>query len=100
MWICKDLHLPNFRRANFLLFKELVNEMPWETVSRDKGMQQSCQLFQDTLLKAQELSIPQHKKSSRGDRKLIWLSMNLLVILRDKKEMHRQWEQECVAWEE
>ena len=27
----------NFRRANFRLFKELLDEIPWETVLRHKG---------------------------------------------------------------
>ena len=55
----------NFRRANFRLFKELLDDMPWETVVRDKVMEQSWQLFKDAFLRAQELSIPQNKKSGR-----------------------------------
>ena len=27
----------NFRKANFQLFKELVNNIPWESVLKDKG---------------------------------------------------------------
>jgi len=27
----------NFRKANFQLFKELVNRTPWETILRDRG---------------------------------------------------------------
>jgi len=27
----------NFRRAKFQLFKELLNEISWETVLKDKG---------------------------------------------------------------
>ena len=37
----------NFRRANFQLFKGLVDENPWETALRDKGAEQSWQLFKD-----------------------------------------------------
>ena len=31
----------NFRKANFQLFKELVNRTLWETALRDKGAEQS-----------------------------------------------------------
>lgn len=40
------------------------------------------------------------KKANREGRKLGWLSKELLVKLRHKKEMHRQWKQEHVAWKE
>ncbi len=39
------------------------------------------------------------KKSRRG-RKLAWFGEDLLVKLRDKKEMYRWWKHKCVAWEE
>jgi len=57
----------SFRRANFWLLKELLSGMPWETVLKGTGTEQSCQLFKDTLLRVQWLSIPQQKKLSRGD---------------------------------
>lgn len=56
----------NFGRANFQLLKELVNEIPWETVLRDREADQSWQLFKATFLGAQELSIPVCRKSSRA----------------------------------
>ena len=48
----------NFRKANFQLFKELVNRTPWETALRDKGAEQSWQIFKDTFHRMQELLIP------------------------------------------
>ena len=73
--------------------KELLDEISWEAVLREKGAEKSCPLFRDTLLKAQELSIPQHKKLSTGGRKPAWLNKDLLVKLKDKKEKYRQWKQ-------
>jgi len=58
------------------------DEITWETVLRDTGMEQSWQLFKDTFLGAQELSTPQHKKLRRGNRELSWLSKDQLVKLR------------------
>ena len=57
-----------FRRANFWLLKELLSGIPWETVLKGTGTEQSWQLLKDTLLRAQRLSIPQQKKLSRGGR--------------------------------
>jgi len=45
---------------------------------RTIGKEQSWQLFKDILLKPQELSISEHKKTGRGGRKLAWLSKYLL----------------------
>lgn len=56
-----------FRRANFWLLKELLSGVPWDTVLKGMGTEQSWQLLKDTLLRAQWLSIPQ-QKSSRGGR--------------------------------
>ncbi|KFZ53074.1 hypothetical protein N321_03743, partial [Antrostomus carolinensis] len=90
----------NFRRTNLQLFKGFLDGIPWETVLRDISTEQSWQVFKDTFPRAQEFSIPQHKKSSREGRKAAWLSEDLFITLREKKEMYRQWKQACVAWEE
>ena len=55
-----------FRRAKFQLLKELLGGISWETVLKDMGTEQRWQLFKDTLLRAQELSVPQQKKRGRG----------------------------------
>jgi len=60
----------NSGRVNFRLFKELLDEISWETVLRDKGVEESRLFFKDTILRAQEISIPQNKKVGKGGRKL------------------------------
>lgn len=55
----------NVRKTNFQLFKELVNRIPWETALRDKGAEQSWQIFKDAFHRAQELLIPVCKKSKK-----------------------------------
>ncbi|PKU35646.1 egf-like repeat and discoidin i-like domain-containing protein 3 [Limosa lapponica baueri] len=42
----------NFRKANFQLFKALVNGTPWDTAFRDKGAEQSWQIFKDAFHRA------------------------------------------------
>lgn len=58
----------NFRRANFCLLKELLDEISrwnllisrWETVQQNKWTQPSWHLFKDNFLQAWELSIIQN----------------------------------------
>ncbi|KFQ75881.1 hypothetical protein N337_12379, partial [Phoenicopterus ruber ruber] len=90
----------NFRRVNFQLFRELEDGTPWENALRDKGAEQSWKLFKDIFLTAQELSIPTCNKSGKGGRRPAWLSKVLLVKLKHKKEMQKQWNQGHVSWEE
>ncbi|KFQ75511.1 hypothetical protein N337_12410, partial [Phoenicopterus ruber ruber] len=90
----------NFRKANFQLFKELVSRTPWETALRDKVAGQSWQIFKDAFHRAQHLSIPRCKKSGKEGKRPAWLSRDLLVKIKGKREMHRQWKQGQVSWEE
>jgi len=83
----------NFRKANFQLFKELVSRTLWEMVLRDRGAEQGWQIFKEAFHKAQELSVPRCKKSGKEGKRLAWLSRDLLVKLKGKKEMDRQWKQ-------
>ena len=56
-----------FRRANFRLLKELLSGIPWETVLKGMGTDQSWQLFKDTFLRAQELSIPSIRNQAKEE---------------------------------
>ena len=64
------------------------------------GTKQSWQIFKDTFLSVQVLSILQLKKSSRGGRKPARLSKDLLGILRAKKGAYKLSKQGHVSWEE
>jgi len=88
------IRMLNFRISKFQLFKGLVNKTPWETVLREKGVEQSLKIFKETFLRAQELFIPtgsQCRKSEKEGKRLTWLNQNLLVKLESKKKRHRQW---------
>lgn len=90
----------NFGRARFQLFKELVDGAPWETAPRVKGAEKSWQRFEGIFLRVQELSIPTCKKWGKEGRRPAWLSEDLLVEPKCRKEMHGQWTQGHVPWEE
>lgn len=53
---CKIRKL-SFRKANFQLFSKLVNKTPWKSVLEIKEVEQSCHIFKEAFLRAQELSV-------------------------------------------
>ncbi|KAM9591180.1 uncharacterized protein ACIBXB_006077 isoform 1-T3 [Morphnus guianensis] len=55
----------DFRRANFGLFKALVERVPWETVLKGKGVQEGWTFFKKEILMAQDQAIPMCCKSNR-----------------------------------
>ena len=76
----------NFRRVNFRLFRELMDEITWETALKAIWLERSWQLFKDAFPRVQDLSVPHYRKTSRRERKLEWLGKDLLVKLRDKRK--------------
>jgi len=90
----------NFRKVDFLLSKELVRRIPGETVLRGRGEEKSWQIFKDGFHRGQELSVPRCKKSGKEGKRPVWLSRDLLVKLKGRKELHRQWKQGQICWEE
>jgi len=57
-------------------------------------------IFRDAFHRVQEFSLPRCEKSGKDGKRPAWLSRDLLVKLKGKKEMHRQWKQGQVSWEE
>ena len=71
-----------------------------EHLPYEDRLEQSCLLFKDAFLRVQEVSVPQYRKTRRGDRKPPLLCKDLMVKLRLKKGKYRQWKQGRVTWEE
>ncbi|PKU43628.1 hypothetical protein llap_6060 [Limosa lapponica baueri] len=88
------IRTPNFRKAIFQLFKEVyLGNCPQGQGSRTKLADLSRML-------STELLIPKCKKSGEEGKRPAWMSQDLLGKLKGKKEIHRQWKQEQVSWEE
>ncbi|KFO74885.1 hypothetical protein N303_15516, partial [Cuculus canorus] len=91
----------NFRKADFQLFKDLLGRTPWDMVLRDKGAEQSWQIFKYAFHKATTLcSVPKCRKSGREGKRSEWLSRDPLVKLKNKRELHRQCKQGEGTWAE
>ncbi|KFV63182.1 Multiple PDZ domain protein, partial [Dryobates pubescens] len=58
----------DFRRVDFRLLKELNQKVPWETVLKNKGVQEGWTYFKKELLKTQEQAVPVCRKMSHWGR--------------------------------
>ena len=78
----------------------MVKKKIWVAFLNDKEAEQSWQIFKETFLRAQELSIPRCRKSVKEYKELAQLNWDLMVKLQSKRKMHRLWKQGQVMWEE
>ncbi|KAK4814759.1 hypothetical protein QYF61_026736 [Mycteria americana] len=81
----------DFRRADFGLFRRLVERVPWEAALKGKGVQEGWTFFKEGVLKAQEQSVPRCRKTSRWGRRPAWLNRELWLELRKKRRVYNLW---------
>ncbi|KFQ75960.1 hypothetical protein N337_07842, partial [Phoenicopterus ruber ruber] len=91
---------PDFRRADFGIFSDLLGKVPQDKALEGRGAQESWLIFKNHLLRAQERCVPTKKKSGKNARRPAWINRELLDKLRHKKGAYREWKQGWVAWEE
>ncbi|GAB0188934.1 mitochondrial enolase superfamily member 1 [Grus japonensis] len=89
-----------FRRADFGLFRDLLDRIPWDKALEGRGAQDSWLIFKGHLLQAQERCIPTKRKSSKNTKRPPWMNKELLGKVKQKKETYRGWKQGQVAWKE
>ncbi|KAK4820378.1 hypothetical protein QYF61_025454 [Mycteria americana] len=75
----------DFQRADFGLFRRLVDRVPLDAVLKGKGVQEGWTFFKKEILKAQEQAVPMCRKTSQWGRRAAWLNRELWVELREKK---------------
>ncbi|KAK4825315.1 hypothetical protein QYF61_026834 [Mycteria americana] len=81
----------DFRRADFGLFRRLVERVPWEAALMGKGVQEGWTFFKEEVLKAQERAVPRCRKTSRRGRRPAWLNRELWLKLRKKRRVCDLW---------
>ncbi|KAK4824656.1 hypothetical protein QYF61_017029 [Mycteria americana] len=52
----------DFRRADFGLFRRLVERVPWEAALMGKGVQEGWTFFKEEVLKVQDQAVPRKKR--------------------------------------
>ncbi|TRZ18145.1 hypothetical protein HGM15179_008964 [Zosterops borbonicus] len=83
----------DFRRADFGLFKRLIQRVPWEEALKNKEVQESWVFFKTEFLRAQEQTVPVCRKTSRQGKRPAWMSKEVLDELRNKKRTYHFWKE-------
>jgi len=71
----------DFQRADFGLFRRLIETVPCKRVLKGKGIHAGWTFFQEEVLKPQEQAVPTCHKTNRWGRRLAWLNRELLLRL-------------------
>ena len=58
----------DFQKADFGLFRMLVERVPWETVLKGRGVQAGGIFFKEEVLKTQEQAVPMCCKMNQRGR--------------------------------
>lgn len=81
----------DFQKADFELFRRLVEGVPWDSALESKGVQDGWALFKKEVLKAQEQAVPLSCKMSRCGRRPAWMNRELFLRLQEKKRIYLLW---------
>jgi len=81
----------DFQRADFRLFRTLVERVPWERLLKGKGVQAGLTFFKEEVLKAQEQAVPMCHKTNRQGRRAAWLNREFLLRLKKKRGVYHLW---------
>ena len=85
-------------RADFRLLEELVSKVPWESAFEGTLVHKCWSLFKSHFLRVQERAIPACRTSGKRDRRLAWLTRNLLWELRWRTEVYGLWKGIWGSW--
>ncbi|CAM5114317.1 unnamed protein product [Natator depressus] len=81
----------DFRKADFDSLRERMGRIPWGTIMKGKGVQESWLYFKESLLRLQGQTIPMSRKNSKHGRRPAWLNGEILADLKHKKEAYKKW---------
>lgn len=80
-----------FRRADFNLFRTMVEGVHWGVVLESVGAQEGWEYFKEVILKVQELIIPKSRKTSQRARRPDWLNRHPWLELKNKRKVYGLW---------
>ncbi|CAM5155513.1 unnamed protein product [Natator depressus] len=81
----------DFRKADFDSLRERMGRIPWGTIMKGKGVQESWLYFKESLLRLQGQTIPMSRKNSKHGKRPAWLNGEILADLKHKKEAYKKW---------
>ena len=93
-----EARMLNFRKANFQLFNESIGP-PGKLLSGAREQNRAGRSLRILSIECKSSQSPGVEKSGKQGKRPTWMSQDLLVNLKGKREMHRQWKQGQVSWE-
>jgi len=90
----------DFQRADFGLFRTLVERVSWERVLKGKEVQEGWTFFKEVVLKAQEQAFPMCHKTNQWGRRPTWLNREILLGLKKKWRVYHLWKTGHMTQEE
>ncbi|NXQ07519.1 LIN1 transcriptase, partial [Vidua macroura] len=88
-----------FQRADFGLFRRLIQRVPWEAALKNKGVQEKWACFKTEILRAQEQTVPVCQKTSRQGKRPACMGKEVLKELKNKRRMYHLWKEGQVSQE-
>lgn len=76
--MCSELTTLYFRRADFDLFRNLLDRVLWDKHLDGRGKPESWLIFKDGLLQVQEQCIPTKRNSGKNARRPLWMFLDKL----------------------
>ncbi|RMC06903.1 hypothetical protein DUI87_16353 [Hirundo rustica rustica] len=89
----------DFQRADFGLFRRLIQRVPWEATLKNKGVQESWACFKTEILRALEQTVLVCGKMSRRGKCPAWMGKWVLEELRNRKRTYRFYKEGQVSQE-
>merc|ERR1712074_50058 len=83
--------VPNFRRANFNTFRERVSEIPWNNIFISKTTNEQWEILLDTILTAQNGSVPLKRKRTGNKNNPKWYSVEIGRLIKDRNNAHKNY---------
>merc|ERR1712074_255324 len=83
--------VPNFRRANFNTFRERVSEIPWNNIFISKTTNEQWEILLDTILTAQNESVPLKRKRTGIKNNPKWYSVEIGRLIKDRNNAHKNY---------
>ena len=85
----KSVRVRDWRKANFQMLKENVENVQWEDLLAGKGAQQAWDTFLHRLEEEVERAVPW--RTVRSSNKPLWMRANCLRLIRKKRKLWKEY---------
>ena len=86
---CTEELVPDYAKADFVLLREKLGEIEWDSFLEHCNTEDSWQLFKAKVSEVVDECIP--KKLRRNNSKPLWMQRNVMRVIRKKKRLWKQY---------